>query len=648
MDRARWELSVSDASRIRMLMEQYGRIWAKMSAQIRDLAEVAGTNPNKQAAMERVQELQRQLEYEMRYFARTADAHVMRGVEEGAVQAARDARSFVLSKYEAEEPDSQAVLQQLWNYVDPETFKSISWLTSPESPLRHRMEELLPSAIAQGVADTMVQGVTEGWGPGRTLRECRNQFGQGLNWSFNQIRTAHMYAYRQGTLEAWRNNRDVVGGWIWRSSRNHRTCMSCLVLDGREFPLSEPMRDHYSGRCQMEPITKTWKELGIEGLDETQGRGRRETGLQWFLSQDEDLQRKMMGPKVFEAWKAGQIHIDNFVGARANSIYGLMYQKRSLKSMRSMGPTAGVLPGKPPKLPPTPPKPPPAVAGGAAPKTEEPPKVERGRARAGDEGPKTRAEAKKMAAEVRESLLKHGVSKSPEEVALEKDIERTRRRLADQKAQGRSTTRLHQSLKHYERELERMRKLRNKQASDLLRVAEGDLWGFTSAGKVSDHLQARLSEAIDWLDDHVDGYGASFRARVQPMQERRAFCQRLTMWLCDKSGYTDMATVVHEWGHVLEHHEKAVHREAVDFLKARTKGERETRIYPNRPDLADEVGWKDKFRDHYVGKHYSRMFSTEIVSMGLQYMVEDPVAFAQEDPEHFDLIYRVMRGWVWP
>lgn len=33
-----------------------------------------------------------------------------------------------------------------------------------------------------------------------------------------------------------------------------------------------------------------------------------------------------------------------------------------------------------------------------------------------------------------------------------------------------------------------------------------------------------------------------------------------------------------------------------------------------------------------------------MVSMGLQYMYEDPVDFARKDPDHFDLIYAIMSG----
>jgi hypothetical protein len=48
---------------------------------------------------------------------------------------------------------------------------------------------------------------------------------------------------------------------------------------------------------------------------------------------------------------------------------------------------------------------------------------------------------------------------------------------------------------------------------------------------------------------------------------------------------------------------------------------------------------KDKFLDPYAGKLYPMDRHTEIVSMGIQWMADDPVTFAVKDPEHFDFIF---------
>jgi len=51
----------------------------------------------------------------------------------------------------------------------------------------------------------------------------------------------------------------------------------------------------------------------------------------------------------------------------------------------------------------------------------------------------------------------------------------------------------------------------------------------------------------------------------------------------------------------------------------------------------------DDFIDPYMGKDYGRR-STEIVSMGLEYMYADAAYFAQRDPEYFDFMFALLRG----
>ncbi len=58
---------------------------------------------------------------------------------------------------------------------------------------------------------------------------------------------------------------------------------------------------------------------------------------------------------------------------------------------------------------------------------------------------------------------------------------------------------------------------------------------------------------------------------------------------------------------------------------------------------ADEKAYEDDFLSPYVGKVYQRG-STEIISMGLEWMYKNPVGFYEKDPDHFDLILRILKG----
>ncbi len=138
--------------------------------------------------------------------------------------------------------------------------------------------------------------------------------------------------------------------------------------------------------------------------------------------------------------------------------------------------------------------------------------------------------------------------------------------------------------------------------------------------------------------------------------------------------YNNAATVVHELGHQIEDSnpwaKKMVNEwmderlekgriALVEKLKTETdETKRETikkslknkyalrqlkKIVPNSKYKADEKAYEDDFLSPYVGKVYQRG-STEIISMGLEWMYKNPVGFYEKDPDHFDLILRILKG----
>ena len=100
------------------------------------------------------------------------------------------------------------------------------------------------------------------------------------------------------------------------------------------------------------------------------------------------------------------------------------------------------------------------------------------------------------------------------------------------------------------------------------------------------------------------------------------------------------SALVHELGHAVEMNNPIVKAKAVAFLEARTKGEKA--IWLGKPYGPDEVIKKDKFMEAYMGKQYGG--ATEIISIGLQKMYEDPYKFAKADPGYFDFIWKIARG----
>ena len=116
--------------------------------------------------------------------------------------------------------------------------------------------------------------------------------------------------------------------------------------------------------------------------------------------------------------------------------------------------------------------------------------------------------------------------------------------------------------------------------------------------------------------------------------------------------------IVHEMGHWMEHAVPETTKRISQFLKRRAGKERLSSMSKLGGDNyhSDELAVKDEFITPYIGKYYApgmptegdlpdwdRIQASEVLSMGLQYMSEDPVKFAQKDPEMFDLIFDILR-----
>ena len=107
--------------------------------------------------------------------------------------------------------------------------------------------------------------------------------------------------------------------------------------------------------------------------------------------------------------------------------------------------------------------------------------------------------------------------------------------------------------------------------------------------------------------------------------------------------------VVHEMGHAIEDTNPEINRKARAFLEARTRGETAQSLarLTNKQYGIDEVSKPDRFPDPYVGKIYDdkgKGISTEVISMGLEYLYTDARRFAQQDPEYFMFMYDTLRG----
>ena len=110
-------------------------------------------------------------------------------------------------------------------------------------------------------------------------------------------------------------------------------------------------------------------------------------------------------------------------------------------------------------------------------------------------------------------------------------------------------------------------------------------------------------------------------------------------------------TAVHEMAHWVENSSPHVHKRCVEFLEYRCAGETPEKLSDltgNKRFKPYEVARKDKFFNPYCGKDYidknGKRIATEILSMGIQQILDKPLQFLQEDPEYFAFVTLLLRG----
>jgi hypothetical protein len=155
-----------------------------------------------------------------------------------------------------------------------------------------------------------------------------------------------------------------------------------------------------------------------------------------------------------------------------------------------------------------------------------------------------------------------------------------------------------------------------------------------------------MKEFEAWAKSHLrTQLMADLKVHVGIASEgERSFCKdggKVDQWVAlSLSAVNRQSTLAHEFGHAIEHTRGAIYQAAQKFLDARTFGEESRPLGEGYG--SDEMCKKDHFPSPYCGKIYTQ--STEIISMGLQYMYDSPDTFVKDDPEYFMFMVDVLMG----
>jgi SPP1 gp7 family putative phage head morphogenesis protein len=166
-----------------------------------------------------------------------------------------------------------------------------------------------------------------------------------------------------------------------------------------------------------------------------------------------------------------------------------------------------------------------------------------------------------------------------------------------------------------------------------------------------------LAQVSEWLAKNLeDAALVEPPAAIWPSPGRSGYLppERVIVW---NPAYR--RDLVHEYGHHLHYRRPDLAAAIREWFLGRIGEEPLTQI---QGCPAGEVGWRDRFFRHYVGRWYGGHaagradfrershpdvdFGTEVLSMGLQAVYESPGEIYLLDPEHFLLTFCAMKGWL--
>jgi hypothetical protein len=164
-------------------------------------------------------------------------------------------------------------------------------------------------------------------------------------------------------------------------------------------------------------------------------------------------------------------------------------------------------------------------------------------------------------------------------------------------------------------------------------------------------IRRSVQAAADFLTSFVSPRWlprSEIRVYALETGESRAFASGLGSWASIHlwPGVLDVSTAIHELAHHIEGDHPPILDLAKRFLARRARGGSPERLIDltgqqnYEPDeIALRANWTTRGGRHYTGKYYgptlARASATEIITMGMERLYNEPAGFFREDPDHF-------------
>ena len=217
-----------------------------------------------------------------------------------------------------------------WNRLPEDAFEAFIGVSGDGAPIGNLLSDLGTKA-AGDIKATIRTGIAMGEGPRLTADRIRRIAGMDLSRALTISRTETLRAHREATRLNYVANRNIVKGYQRSATKDSRTCMACIALDGTVYELNEPLNSHPNCRCGMLPVTLDYKDLGLQNVPEPTPLP---TAGDWFAQQSPAVQKDMMGARRYAAYKEGKIDLPDLVTIKSDPVWG---KSAVVKSVRALG-----------------------------------------------------------------------------------------------------------------------------------------------------------------------------------------------------------------------------------------------------------------------------------------------------------------------
>jgi len=318
-----------DTAAARRLMAVYGEVYRSLNAQAKliaakiEAARVAGDPVSRAWLYQdgRIQALKAQALEELTAAAERAEPIIRETVGGARSQAASTAAEMVRTAT----PLTVSTVN-----LPIAAINQAAAFGSPGTPLALLLAEIAPAGAAS-IESAILNGIASGSNPRVVAREIARSLGGHAVRALTISRTEIMRAHREGARDTYRQNAGVIRGWVWVAGLGSRTCASCWAQNGTEHPLDEPMATHPNCRCVAAPLSVRWRDLGID-LPEPAAVPY---GPDVFASSSERVQRSVLGPSKFDAYRRGEVRLEDFVARRQSPTWGPSTSQAGLDEARS-------------------------------------------------------------------------------------------------------------------------------------------------------------------------------------------------------------------------------------------------------------------------------------------------------------------------